>query len=427
MKFINILFILSLFALPVVGQITPAPPQTQAILIEGATAHVGNGQVIQNASIAFENGVLTYVGSGTDGLVRSNYKVVDGKGKHVYPGFIAMTTTLGLVEIGAVRATRDSRETGAMNPHVRALIAYNTDSKVIPTVRSNGTLLAQACPEGGRNSGSSSLMQLDAWNWEDAVVAADEGIHLNWPTEFRRSGWWAEPGTIRKNEKYAEQVKQIEDYLVEAKAYGSAAPKETNLRMEAMKTIFSKKAKLYVHADSPKSITAAVLMSQKLDFPIAIVGGRDSWMVTDLLKEYNVPVILAQMHNLPGHADSDIDQPFKTPALLSAAGVPFVISYQDYWQVRNLAFQAGQAVAFGLDKEKAIEALTLAPAKVMGVDDSYGSLEKGKSATLFISTGDALDMRGNLVEMAYIDGRTIDLDNHHERMARKYQMKYNQR
>jgi len=427
MKFFNILLVIALFASPAIGQITPAPPQTKAVLIEGATAHIGNGQVIQNASIAFENGELTYVGAASNTLDKSNYQVIDGSGKHVYPGFIAMTTTLGLVEIGAVRATRDSRETGGMNPHVRALIAFNTDSKVIPTVRSNGTLLAQACPEGGRISGSSSLMQLDAWNWEDAVVAEDEGIHLNWPTEFRRSGWWAEPGTIRKNERYAEQVQQIEDYLIEAKAYTDAKPKETNLRMEAMRNLFDRRAKLYIHTDSPKSITSAVLMCRELGIPLAIVGGRDSWMVADLLKEYNVPVILAQMHNLPGHADSDIDQPFKTPAMLAAAGVDFVITYQDYWQVRNLAFQAGQAVGFGLDKEKAIESLTLAPAKVMGVDNRYGSLEQGKSATLFISAGDALDMRGNLLENAFIDGRAIDLDNHHERMARKYQMKYKQR
>jgi len=249
MKFLQLINISLLLLLPqfMIAQIIPGAKQTKSILISGATAHIGNGKVIENASILLENGEITAIESG-DGLqtTSSGYELVDAKGKHVYPGFIAMNTRLGLVDIDMVRATRDFREVGAINPHVRALIAYNTDSKILPTVRTNGVLMAQICPEGNGISGQSSLMALDGWNWQDAVITADQGIHLAWPRDYRRTGWWAEPGGIKKNDKYGDQVEKIENYMLEAQAYAKDNPKKKDLRMDAMKGLFDKSKKLYV-------------------------------------------------------------------------------------------------------------------------------------------------------------------------------------
>lgn len=421
-----ILFIMSMpVSINLSGQIpAPALPQGEAIYIVGGTVHLGNGQALENGIVAFEKGKITVVGTpgNLPEINLSRYQVVDAKGKHIYPGFIAPNTQLGLVEINAVRATRDMREVGIINPNVRAIIAYNTDSDVIPTVRSQGVLLAQITPQGGGISGSSTVVHLDAWNWEDAAMKTDEGIHLNWPNEFRYR-WRSR--SYEENEDYAEQLKEINQFFEEAKAYTAMAkPKPVNLKFEAMRGLFGGSQKLYIHTNTAKSITQAVQLAKKYGVKLVIVGGSDSWMVSDLLKENGVAVMLAESQALPSRVDDAIDQPFRTPALLEEAGVLYCIGIDGYWQLRNLAFQAGQSVGFGLDYEKAVQAITLNTAKILGIDAQVGSLEVGKDATLIITSGDALDMRSSTVEQAFIQGRSIDLDNKHRKLYEKFKTKY---
>ncbi|MBL7791775.1 MAG: amidohydrolase family protein [Saprospiraceae bacterium] len=416
-------FICLIFAFSAMAQSpVPARAQSKPVCITGATAHLGNGQVIDNALIAFENGKLTRVEAYQQGADLRNYEVVDAKGKHVYPGFIATNTTLGLVEIGAVRATNDNAETGTLNPSARSIIAYNTDSEVTPTVRSQGVLLAQITPQGGLVSGSSSVVQLDAWNWEDAAYATDIGLHLNWPARLSFSFF---TGESTRNERYEQQIRDIEQLMEEAAAYArQGQPAVKNLKLEAMRGLFSKEKKLYVSVNGARDITQTVLLGKKYGVSVVIVGGRDSWMLTDLLKENNVSVILGRTHSLPGRDDDDVDQPFKTPAMLHQAGVLFCISNDGFWQQRNLAFQAGHAVGYGLPYEAALSAITLNAAKILGIDKRAGTLETGKDATLFISEGDALDMRTSKVTRAFIQGRDIDLDNKQKVLYRKFKEKY---
>lgn len=403
---------------------TPGAPQSQPILLQGATAHLGNGEVIENAYIAFADGKITVAESNAVNINFKTHKIIDVSGKHVYPGLIAMNSSLGLTEIGLVRATRDDREVGILNPNVRSIIAYNTDSEVIPTIRSNGVLQAQIVPKGGRISGQSTLVGLDAWNWEDAAVALDEGVHLNWPRLYARTGWWAEPGTVKKNDKYAEQVREIETFFTEAEAYLRRAPSEDkNLKFEAVKGLFDGTKKLYIHTNGVKGIESGVLFAQKHGVQPVVVGGRDSWLVTDFLKENNVPVVLNTPHSLPQYEDSDIDQPFKTPALLEAAGVTWCFSHGSYWEQRNLPFVAGQAVGFGLDYEAAIKALTATPAAIAGAKNT-GLIEVGKDATLIICEGDVLDMRTSIVTQAFYQGREVNLNNKHKMLNEKFGTKY---
>jgi len=402
------------------AQQTPAPEQSGAVLIMGATAHLGNGKVIPNAAIGFENGKLTLVAdANTVRIDPAKYPTqIDAQGKHVYPGFIAPNTTLGLIEIEAVRATNDMREVGSFNPNLRSIIAYNTDSNITPTVRSNGVLMAQVVPQGGRVSGQSTIVQLDAWNWEDAAYATDEGIHLNWPRSFN---WW----NNEANKDYPDQVEEIKTNFKEAQAYAkNKKVTKPNLKMEAMKGLFDKSKTLYVHTGNVKSITEAVLFFKDFGVNLVIVGGTDTWMITDLLKDHKVSVILGDTHSLPSRSDSDIDESFKTAKVLKEAGVLYAFGMNGAWQQRNLAFQAGQAVGYGLDYEDAVTALTLNTAKILGIDKTVGSLEEGKDATLFISEGDALDMRTCKLTQAFIGGRKIDLDNKQKALYRKFQEKY---
>lgn len=398
----------------------PAAKQSSPIALIGATVHVGDGTVIENGAVLFRDGKLERVAAG--GQVPAGYETVDVTDKHIYPGLIALNSQLGLTEIGAVRSTNDQRETGRMNPNARALIAFNTDSQVIPTVRSRGVLLAQITPEGGMVSGRSSMVQLDGWNFEDAVVGEDDGVHINWP---RRSSWSWETRQISENKDYPEQVDGLVNFMKEAAAYcGTARSGNRLLKLEAMCEAVAGTKNVYLHVDAPREIMHGVQLVKELGGKPVIVGGEQAYMVADFLKREGVAVILSSTQALPGSQDEAVDGPYARPAMLAKAGVEFAISHEGYWQQRNLPFVAGQAVGFGLDYEQAIKAITLTPAKIAGIDKMYGSLVVGKSATLIVVAGDVLDMRTSDIEHAFIDGRKVDLDNKQAELYRKFKEKY---
>lgn len=407
---------------------TPAANQNEAILITNVKAHLGNGKVIENAVIGIENGKITMVADATTVRIDgSKYpKTINANGKRAYPGLIAPNTPLGLMEIPTVRASVDLTEIGQMNPSIRSLVAYNTDSQIQPTVRSNGILLAQIVPQGGTISGQSSVVELDAWNWEDAAYKTDNGMHLRWSAYYAASFDFAAGGmTVKKNDKYAAEVNDIEAFFSEALAYTKKDnPMPKNLKFEAMRDVFTGKKTLFVHCNLAKEITDAVLLGKKWGCKTVIVGGRDAWMVTDFLKANNIAVVLSETQALPSRNDEDIDQPFKTPAMLKAAGVRFCMSVEGGWQTRNLPLMAGQAVGFGLAYEDAIAAMTSESAKILGIDATVGTLEAGKDATLIITEGDILDMRTSKVSNAFIRGKEIDLDNKNKQLHRRFQTKY---
>ncbi|PTX61970.1 imidazolonepropionase-like amidohydrolase [Kordia periserrulae] len=424
--YIYVLCVTVLFGTFGYAQQTPAPKQSEAISIVGATAHIGNGKVIDNATIVFENGKIIRIGSAAS--TRTSGKRIDAKGKHVYPGFISPNSTLGLVEIDAVRATRDQDETGAFNPHIRSLIAYNAESKVVESCRPNGILIAQITPRGGRVSGTSSIVQLDAWNWEDAAVKVDDAIHINWPNNFTIGRWWlGEERGLRPNKNYPEQVQQIQDVFNESKSYlnGSRSPK--NLPYEAMNGLMNGTQKLFVHVDTEKGILDAINFGKKNNVKIVIVGGYQAHKVASTLRQNNVPVLLHRTHYVPEMDDEDYDLSYKKAKILTDAGV--LVGLENSGQMermntRNLPFLAGTAAAHGLDKEKALQLITSNTAKILGIDAQLGTLEVGKDATLFISEGDALDMRGNILTHAFINGRELSLETHQTELWKRYMKKY---
>ena len=428
----SLLFSCLLVAAHAQETVYPAPPETQPTLITNATVHVGNGQVLQNASILITDGKISAVG--TNVTAPPGVKTINAQGKHVYPGLILTESNLGLVDVNAVRATSDAREIGELNPSVRSIIAYNTDSKVINTLRSNGILMANIVPEGGLISGSSSVVQLDAWNWEDAVYKMDAGIHFRMPTLMPRPrGFGGFGGGGGPNQPPSDPVKEgldqiesIRSFFAQAKAYAAESTHEqTNLKFEAVKGLFDKSKKLYVHANTVKQMLIALDFIKQFGVDLVIVGGMDSWQIADLLKQNNVSVILNQPHSLPTLEDDDVDQPYKTAAQLQKAGVVFTINDNDgQTRGKNLPFNAGTAAAYGLSKEEALQAITLNAAKILGVGDKTGSIEVGKDANIIISEGDILDMRTSMVTDAFIQGRKIDLTDKHKQLDERYEKKY---
>ena len=430
MKYLKIkIMLVMLCASIAIAQQTPASKETKDIAIVGATAHVGNGTVIENSIIVISNGKIVTIGNADSTPVTLQaMEVIDAKGKQVYPGFIATNTSLGLIEVDAVRASNDKTELGEMIPNVRSQIAYNAESKVVESMRPNGVLIAQVSPSGGRISGKSSIMQLDAWNWEDATVKADDGIHLNWPSSFTRGRWWlGESRALKANPDYADQVKELVDFVTESRAYLKGNRSVKNLPYEAMEGLFDGSENLYVHVDDEKGITDAVNFAKTNGIKkLVIIGGYHAYLVADLLKTNNVPVLLTDTHELPSLEDDDYDLPYKNPKLLADAGVLVGIHNGEpaNFQTRNLPFYAGQVVGQGMDKEEALKLITYNTAKILGVDNRLGTLEVGKDATLFISEGDALDMSTNQLTDAFISGRKLSLETHQTKLWHRYENKY---
>ena len=410
--------------------ILPVAAFAQKTLFLGAVAHLGNGQKIESSAISMENGTFDFVVDATSIRINPNDfdTIIHVYNHHAYPTFISTNTTLGISEISAVRASNDFNETGNFKPHVRSLIAFNAESKIIPTIRTNGVLLAQVSPQGGTISGTSSVMKLDGWNWEDAAQKQDDGIHLNWPSYFRQTGWWAEPGDIVKTDNYTKKTLELKQYLVKAQAYYKSNSSKVDIEMEAMTGIFDGTKHVYIHANLKREMMDAVLMAQEFDLKtIVIVGAKEAHLISDFLSQKNIMVLLDRIHRLPRTQDEDVYLPYKQAALLDQAGIKFGFCYQGDMEAmgqRNLPFSAGTAVAYGLDYEKAVSALSLNIAQMLGIDKEVGSLESGKEATFFISEGDALDMMGNKVVRAYIQGKSVDLDNHQKQLDRKYRKKY---
>ena len=394
-------------------------------LFMGATAHLGNGEKIENAAISMLNGKIEMVADAT--RIRIDPSAFDTiyriHGKHLYPAFIVPNTTLGITEIDAVRASHDYNETGSINPNVRTLIAYNTDSKIAKTVRSNGVLIAQVTPRGGAISGQSSVMHLAGWNWEDAALRIDDGIHLNWPSSYYQSGWWAEPGAPKENKKYNEIIATLKKFFKKAKSYANSSSL-MDLQMESMKGLFNTNKTLYIHANNASDMLDAISFTNEFFITkTVIVGAEDALKIVDELKENNISLILNRVHRLPNKVGSPVDEPFTQAAKLQEAGILFCLSYAGEMEAmgaRNLPFSAGTAVAHGLEYEKAISSITLNTAQILGIDKHCGSIEEGKDATFFISSGDALDMRTNNVEKAYIQGIVVDLNNHQKELFEKY-------
>lgn len=428
----KIKFITTLLSLLILSELysqvpEPAPEQSKPIVLFGATAHIGNGEVIENSLIGFENGKLIFVVQA--GLARidlSNFVQIDVTGQHVYPGFILPNSQIGLIEVSSIQATIDNTEVSDFSPNVRTQIAYNTDSKLIPTLRYNGILLTECAPNGNRISGTSSVMNLEGWNWEDATFKKDIGIHLNWPlrltNDFNELSYRYEKV---KNKNYEASMQELRSFFEECTSYNAEKTKNKNLKLEAMQGLFSGEKILFIHADGTKEIIESIKFAQEFNVQkIAMIAGTGSIDAASFLAENNIPVIMQNVHSLPNTQDMEYDLPYRLASILNDAGVQVSLSYTSLSSCRNLPFFAGTAVAYGVDYETAIQMITLNTAKALGIDDEVGSIVEGKRATLFVSKGDALNMMTNAVTYAFIDGKMIDLQGEQQLLYERYAKKY---
>jgi imidazolonepropionase-like amidohydrolase len=420
----------------------PPPQQSTPLMFVGATLHTVTGESIVNGRMLVERGRVTAIGNQASLPDRPNAVVINLAGKHIYPGLIAANTTLGLVEVQSVRATVDSAETGVLNPNARAIVAVNADSELIPVARANGVLAALAAPRPGVSSliaGTSALLQLDGWTFEDMGVMADVGLHVALPSMRTNAALFPTLPAARLDDMQRmtqQRLKSLEDAFEMAQAYAKAKAADANLpkdvRWEAMLNVVTPGASqrpVFIHAEELPQIRYAINFATRFNVKVIITGGQDAWRIAALLREANIPVIIGGVHRLPLRRGEDTDTPFRLAAKLYEAGVKFAIARSgsnfDAAMERSLPFEAATAMAHGLPRIEAIKAITIYPAQILGAADKLGSLDVGKLANFFVTDGDPLDIRTK-VERIYIQGRDIPLADKQTRLNDKYEQKYQQ-
>jgi len=431
---IKIIFTLFLFSLGISNDQIPGEEQKRPIILKGGILHTVSTDIFEGYDILFSKGKIVRIEKNI--MASPETDVYDVFGKHIIPGYIAPITRIGLVEIGLVKQTRDFAEIGSFNPNVKANVSYNPDSDLIPITRSNGVLVVNSVPAGGRISGQSSVMMLDGWTWEQATLKHPSGLHINWPSMRINYGANVKKSEKQQKEEIQKSIRDLDHMVRDVRAYFqrikqrsriAGERQKSDLRLESMIPFVVEKKKIFIHADEARQIKSAVEWAKKNDLKIIIVGGSDSWRLTDLLVKNNIPVVIDQVEKIPTRRFEPIHLPYKLPFLLKQAGVQFclntIIGYPHDGNIRNLPNEAMRAAAYGLDKSEALRSITLSTAEILGVDDMIGSLDIGKDATFFISETPPMEMNPKIL-MAFIQGKEVDLNNHQKMLYKKYQEKY---
>ncbi len=422
--FFFILFVLATANVSFAGPEIPGAPQRRPVALVNATIHPVEGDVIENGVMLFEKGKI--VGLGRNLKVPDGTQVMDLKGKHVYPSMIESLSNIGLVEINAVRATRDFEETGDVNPNVRANRAFNPDSELIPVTRSNGVLISVSAPTGHLISGQSAVMQLDGWTFEDMTVKSPAAMHIRWPAMSPTVDWHTDETPAEQIKERNEQLEKLQQVFDDARLYQQARrageKQPVDLRLKAMLPVINGETPVMVTANDIRQIQAAVAFAAREKIKLIIYGGYDAMHCAELLKKTKTPVVIGGVYRTPRRRGEAYDSPYTLAARLQKAGVTFCISGAGRFgasNARNLPYHASMAAAHGLPREEALRAITLYPAQILGIANRVGSLSPGKDATFFVSSGDPLET-DTQVEMAFVQGRQVDLSDRHKRLYQKY-------
>jgi imidazolonepropionase-like amidohydrolase len=408
----------------------PAPPQSVPIVITDAGIHPVTAPDIDSGFIVLRDGQIAQIGAGAAPAVQNANKI-SAAGLHIYPGLIAADTTLGLTEIGDIDQTIDTTETGRIKPEVRAVVAVNPDSELIPVTRANGILTVLTFPSGGLIAGRCSAIRMDGWTWEDLAIDADAGLVINWPRSEPFTSPFARQSEDEQRTEIRGDLDAIEKVIDDANAYYQSKDAKdprttTDMRFEALRPYLKGEKPIFVNANTVGQIDSAAAWAERRNVKIVIVGGTQADRAVATLKRHGIPVIITGMHRLPQRRQDSYDQAYAMPARLLEAGVRFCVAPAgEAAHTRNLNHQAASAAAYGLPREEALKAVTINAAQIIGVGKTHGSLEVGKAATIIVTTGDPLDITSD-VKMAFIDGRQVDLGNRHKALDEKYRLKYKQ-
>jgi imidazolonepropionase-like amidohydrolase len=377
-----------------------------------------SGPVIPKGTIVIKGNRIEAVGANVS--IPAGVKPVDAGGATVMPGMIDASTDIGLNEPG-VRNYDDVTEILPFDQMLRTRVAYRADSLAIPVARTEGITTIGVRPGGGTISGELPVMNLDGWTWEEATLRPAAGLALNFPGGAAGRGGGGGGGRGGAAPPAGpDAMKTLNQLFERARVYAKLpATRQVDWTLEPFLPVLDRRQALYVTANSEQNIRDAVAWAEKQNVRIVLQSGPDVQRVAGLLKQHDIPVILTSILTLPPREDEFHAYPYQAPSVLAKAGVPFAFSSGGFQFSRDVPFQAGRAVAWGLSKDEAIKALTLDAARILGVDSQVGSIEVGKIANLVVITGDPLEVRSQIRHVV-IAGRDVSLDNSHVALFKKY-------
>ena len=404
------------------GQVVGKPKKGTFALTNATIETITNGTV--NGTLVISDGRITALGS--DVAVPTGATVIDCTDKYVYPGFIDGGTNLGLIEISSISLTADASEIGDVIPYMQALTAVNPNSVAIPVTRVGGVTTVLTMPEGGLFPGTAALIDLAGYTPEQ-MYAGFKAVRMNYPTSGARGRWDRRGEEDRKKEE-EKKMKEITELWDRTKLYGQiqdaratdpSVKLDHNPTLAAMVPVVRGEMPLLIEVEREADIRSALKWIEETKVKAVLTGVSEGWRVADEIAKAGVPVITGPMLDMPPRASDRYDKAYANAGLMHKAGVQVAIRSNETENVRNLPFNAGFAAAYGMGREAALEAITIVPARIMGLEAEIGSLEVGKVATLFISDGDPLETRTR-IEQVFIDGYQIPMDSRHIQLYNEF-------
>lgn len=403
------------------------PARAQTIAITGGTVYPVSGAPIARGTVLMRDGRITAVGA--DVAIPADAQRVDATGKFVTPGLVNAATALSVVDIGAVASTRNVSARGREGIAAAFTVwdGLNPASVLLPPARAGGITTAVIAPRGGIISGQAAVLHLVEGTAADMVLRSPVAM----VGQIGQIG--GGPGGTQPQSR-GELMLRLREVLDDARAYGRrkadyerAQTRQftaSRLDLEALGPVLDGRLPLMLDADRASDIESALKLARDYNLKLIVTGAAEAWMVADKLAAARVPVMTGAMNNIPGSFAS-LGTRQENAGLLRRAGVTVMIignaggGDEDAFNVRNLRFEAGNAVAYGLTREDALRAITLTPAEVFGVADRVGSLQAGKDADVVVWSGDPFEFASQ-PEHVFIRGREVRAATRQDMLEQRY-------
>lgn len=395
----------------------------QTIAITGGTVYPVSGAPISNGTVLMRDGRIVAVGAGIN--VPADAQRIDASGRIVTPGIVNGATELSVVDIGAVAATRNVAARGREGIAAAFTVwdGLNPASVLIPPARSAGITSVVIAPRGGLLSGQAAVLHLVEGTAADMVMRSPVAM----------VGQIGSPQQANAQSR-GELLLRLREVLDDARAYARrkadyerAQTRQfaaSRLDLEALGPVLEGRLPLLLEVDRASDIESALKLARDYNLKLIISGAAEAWMVADKLAAARVPVLTGAMNNIP-LSFSSLGTRQENAGLLRRAGVTVVIignaggGDEEAFNVRNVRFEAGNAVAYGMTREDALRAITLTPAEVFGVADRIGSLQPGKDADVVIWSGDPFEF-ATQPEHVYIRGREVRATTRQDLLEQRY-------
>lgn len=381
-----------------------------AFALTNATVETVTKGRIENATVVIRDGVIVSVGQNV--TIPSDAQVIDCKGLTIYPGMVDGGTRLGLQEIGSISVTQDYDEIGELSPEMDALTAINPNSVLIPVTRVSGVTSVIAYPSGGLFPGTAALINLHGYTPEQ-MYGGFKAMVINFPSTGRRGRYDKQTDEdVKKDGDKA--IKKLNDTWSRVKTYAAidsatTGKAEYNPELSALVPVLKGVMTAMVEVNKESDILSAIKWIKQNKVKAILTGVAEGWRVADSIALSGIPVITGPIMSMPSRDSDRYDQAYKNAGIMQKAGVKVALRTNEAENVRNLPFNAGFAATYGMGKEEALKAVTIIPAEIFGVADQVGSIEAGKKANLFVSTGDPFEP-ATQIKYLFIEGWNVPLE-----------------